>query len=78
MGCHFPSAGDLPGPGIKLGSPALQVDSLQAELPRKPQAMFKILQTKLQQYVFQELPDLQAGLEKAEEPEIKLPTYGGS
>ena len=26
---------DLPNPGIKLGSPALQVDSLQAELPGK-------------------------------------------
>ena len=30
----FPSSpGDLPNPGIELGSPALQVDSLQAELP---------------------------------------------
>ena len=28
---------DLPDPGIDLGSPALQVDSLLAELPRKPQ-----------------------------------------
>ena len=27
---------DLPDPGIKLGSPALQADSLPAELPRKP------------------------------------------
>ena len=26
----------------------------------------------------QELPDVQAGLEKAEEPEIKLPTSTGS
>ena len=26
---------DLPNPGIKLGSPALQADSLPAELPRK-------------------------------------------
>ena len=31
-----------------------------------------------QQYVNRELPDVQAGLEKAEEPEIKLPTYAGS
>ena len=30
------SPGDLPDPGIKLGSPALHVDSLPAELPRKP------------------------------------------
>ena len=40
--------------------------------------VLKILQAKLQQYVNHELPDVQAGLEKAEEPEIKLPTLGGS
>ena len=28
--------GDLPDPGIKLGSPALQADSLPAEPPGKP------------------------------------------
>ena len=28
--------GNLPDPGIQLGSPALQADSLPAELPRKP------------------------------------------
>ena len=36
--------------------------------------MLKILQARLQQYVNCELPDVQAGLEKTEEPEIKLPT----
>ena len=36
--------------------------------------MFKILQARLQQYVNLELPDTKSGLEKAEEPEIKLPT----
>ena len=40
--------------------------------------MLKILQTRLQQYVNRELPDVQADLEKAEEPEIKLPTSTGS
>ena len=40
--------------------------------------MLKILQARLQQYVNHELPDVQAGLEKAEEPEIKLPTSDGS
>ena len=35
-GLQFPSLGDLPNPGIKHGSPALQADSLLAELPRKP------------------------------------------
>ena len=34
----------------------------------------KILQARLQHYVNCEIPAVQAGLEKAEEPEIKLPT----
>ena len=34
----------------------------------------KILQAKLQQYVNQELPDVQAGFRKAEEPGIKVST----
>ena len=41
-------------------------------------AMLKILQARLQQYMNREFPDVQAGLEKAEEPEIKLPTSAGS
>ena len=40
--------------------------------------MLKILQARLQQNVNCELPDVQLVLEKAEEPEIKLPTSGGS
>ena len=40
--------------------------------------MLKILQARLQQYVDHELSDVQAGLEKAEEPEIKLSTSAGS
>ena len=39
--------------------------------------MLKILQARLQQYVNCELPDVQVGLELAEEPEIKLPTSTG-
>ena len=39
--------------------------------------MHKILQARLQQYMNHELPDVQAGLKKAEEPEIKLPTSAG-
>ena len=35
--------------------------------------MPQILQARLQQYVNQELPDVQLNSEKAEEPEIKLP-----
>ena len=40
--------------------------------------MLKILQTRLQQYVNHELPELKLVLEKAEEPDIKLPTSLGS
>ena len=40
--------------------------------------MLKILQARLQQYMNQELPDVQLVLEKAEEPEIKLPTSTAS
>ena len=35
-GFPCPSSGDLPNPGIKPRSPALQADSLPAELPGKP------------------------------------------
>ena len=35
-GYLIPSPADLPAPGIKLGLPALQVDSLPAEPPGKP------------------------------------------
>ena len=35
-GLPFPSAGDLPDPGIELGSPALQADALPSEPPGKP------------------------------------------
>ena len=42
------------------------------------EVMLKILQARLQLYVNRELPDVQAGLKKAEEPEIKLPTSAGS
>ena len=34
--------GNLPDPGIELGSPALQADSLPAELPGKPQKMVMV------------------------------------
>ena len=43
--------------------------------------MLKILQGRLQQYVNQELPDVQMfklDLEKAEEPEVKVPASSGS
>ena len=40
--------------------------------------MLKILQARLQQYVNHELPDVKLVLEKAEQPEIELPTSAGS
>ena len=40
--------------------------------------MLKILQARLQQYMYCELPDVKLVLEKAEEPEIKLSTSAGS
>ena len=40
--------------------------------------MLKILQARFQQYMNCELPDVQAGYRKVEEPEIKLPTSVGS
>ena len=40
--------------------------------------MLKILQARLQQYMNRELPVFKQDVEKAEEPEIKLPTSAGS
>ena len=40
--------------------------------------MLKILQVRLQQYVNRELQMFKLVLEKAEDPEIKLPTFAGS
>ena len=37
-GLPFPSSGDLPDPGIKPRSPALQADALPSEPPGKPQS----------------------------------------
>ena len=49
-----------------------------ALISHSSKVILKILQAKLQQYMNQELPDVQANREKAEEPEIKLPTSIGS
>ena len=39
-GLPFPPPGDLPDPGIKPGSPALQADSLPSKPPGKPFMLF--------------------------------------
>ena len=41
-GLPLPSPGDLPDPGIKPRSPALQVDALPSELPGKPTFILKL------------------------------------
>ena len=43
-GLLFPSPGDLSNPGIELGSPALQADSLPAEPPGNPEGAGRLLQ----------------------------------
>ena len=40
--------------------------------------MLKILQARIRQYMNQELPNVQSGFKKAEEAEIKLPTFIGT
>ena len=39
--------------------------------------ILKIFQARLQQYVNQELPDVQLDFEEAEKPDIKLPSFTG-
>ena len=51
---------------------------LIALISHASKVMLKILQARLQQYVNRELPLFKLVLEKAEEPEIKLPTSTGS
>ena len=47
-------------------------------LSHASKVMPQILQARLQKYVNRELSDVQLDLEKAEEPETKLPTSTGS
>ena len=49
-----------------------------ALISHSSKVMLKILQARLQQYMNRELQMFKLGLEKAEEPEIKLPTSVGS
>ena len=48
-----------------------------ARISHASKVMLKIFPVRLQQYMKCELPDVQAGLEKAEKPEIKLSTSVG-
>ena len=47
-------------------------------IPHASKVMLKILQARLQQHVNQELQMYKLGLEKAEDLEVKLPTFTGS
>ena len=49
-----------------------------ARISHASKVMLKILQARLQQYMNHERPDVQLVLNKAEEPEIKLPASDGS
>ena len=55
----------------------VRVNNGKTQVSHASKVMLKILQTRLQQYVNHELM-FKLVLEKAEEPEIKLPTSAGS
>ena len=69
VGCYALLQGNLHNPGIKPRSPPLQADSLLSEplillISHVSKVMLKILQARLQQYMNQELPDVQPGFRK--------------
>jgi len=45
-GLPFPSPGDLPNPGIKPRSLALQADALPSEPPGKPKLFIEVIKLK--------------------------------
>ena len=47
FGLSFPSLGDLPDPGVKPWSPALQADSLPSEPPGKRLVMLEHIKNRL-------------------------------
>ena len=57
-GLPFPCPGDLPYPGIKLGFPALQVDSLPSESPEKSLTIFYMYSKACLLYAHFLLPNL--------------------
>ena len=56
----------------------MNVGILNVPISHASKVMLKILQARLQQYINHEFQMLKLDLEKAEEPEIKLPTPAGS
>ena len=59
-GLPLPSLGDLPDPGIELGSPSLQADSLPPEAPGKSLLDTPILKEKFTSYTENKMHDLAA------------------
>ena len=59
----FPSPGDLPGPGIGPGSPALQADSLPFESPGKHTIYLNMSQKMLSSILKQLIFDFSQALE---------------
>ena len=53
-------------------------NTAQLHISHANKLMLKIIQARLQQYVNQELSDVQARFRKGKEPEINLPTSDGS
>ena len=51
-GLPFPSPGDLPDPGIKPGSAALEADALTSEPPGKPKSYLRNSQSKGDTLIF--------------------------
>ena len=67
-----------PHPSSKEGSTKECADHWTVTLiSHASKAMLKVLHARLLHYGSQELPDVQAGLEKEEELEIKLLTFTG-
>ena len=69
--------GQFSFPSQRKAMPKNAQTTTQLHSSHSSKEMLKILQARLQQYVKQELPYVQAGF-RTEEPEIKLPISAGS
>ena len=75
LSCFFDVPADVGN--LISGSSAFSKTNFK-HLEAEPQGMLKILQARLQHYVNENFQMFKLDLEKAEEPEIKLPTSIGS
>ena len=65
-------------PNPKKGNAKESSNHTIAHLSHARKVVLKILEARLQQFPNRELQDVQAGFEKAEEPEVKFSTSSGS